>query len=328
MSGRTSPSQQMRSPVLITGASGFVGRALVERLATEGVPTRAAARGAALPPAGAQQVHSPNLGPDADWRAALVSVSCVVHLAARVHVMQDRAADPLTEFRRANVDGTLALAQQAAAAGVRRFVFVSSIKVNGEVTAPNTPFRSEDAAAPEDAYGISKWEAEQALRGLSADTGMELVIVRPVLVYGPGVKANFRNLMAWLARGWPLPLGAVHNRRSLLALDNLVDLLVTCVRHPAAAGQTFLASDGEDLSTTELLRRLGAALGKPARLLPVPASWLQGAARLLGGSGLAQRLCGSLQVDSGQTLDLLGWTPPVTVDDALRKTAQAFLAQR
>ena len=315
-------------PVLVTGASGFVGRALVERLLADGVPTLAAVRRAAVLPAGARRAHAPNLGPDADWRAALEGVACVAHLAARVHVMRDGAADPLAEFRRVNVDGTLALARQAADAGVHRFVFVSSVKVNGEATAPGRPFTSDDAPAPLDAYGISKYEAEQALRTLAAETGMQLVIVRPVLVYGPGVKANFQSLMAWLARGWPLPLGAIHNRRSLIALDNLVDLVLTCLDHPAAAGHILLASDGEDLSTTALLRRLGTALGKPARLLPVPTSWLNGTARLLGRAAMAQRLCGSLQVDIGKAHDLLGWTPPVSVDEALQKTARHFLAQR
>jgi nucleoside-diphosphate-sugar epimerase len=314
--------------VLVTGASGFVGRALVERLLADGVPTLAAVRGAAVLPAGARQVPAPNLGPDADWRAALDGVACVVHLAARVHVMRDGAADPLAEYRRVNVDGTLALARQAAAAGVRRLVFVSSIKVNGEDSAPGRPFMADDLPAPADPYGISKYEAEQALWVLAAQTGLQVVVVRPVLVYGPGVKANFRSLLGWLARGLPLPLGAIHNRRSLVALDNLVDLLTTCVDHPAAAGQVFLASDGEDLSTTELLRRLGEALGRPARLLPLPAPWLAGAARLLGRGAVAQRLCGSLQVDIGKASDLLGWTPPVTVDEALQKTARAFLAQR
>jgi nucleoside-diphosphate-sugar epimerase len=182
--------------------------------------------------------------------------------------------------------------------------------------------------APVDAYGISKLEAERGLLALTAQTGMELVIIRPVLVYGPGVKANVRNMMAWLSKGVPLPLGATGNRRSMVALDNLVDMIATCMSHPAAAGQVFLVSDGEDLSTTDLLRRMAVALGKPARLLPVPAAWLDGAARLLGKRAVAQRLCGSLQVDIEKTRSLLGWTPPVTVDDALRKTARHFLAQR
>lgn len=320
--------------VVVTGAAGFIGRALVERLLAGGVPTVAAVRrppprsASVHPPTGGQMVAVGDLGPHTDWRGPLAGVDCVVHLAARVHVMHERAADPLAEFRRVNVDGTLALARQAAAAGVRRFIFVSSIKVNGEGTAPGRPFAADDVPAPADAYGISKLEAERSLLALAAETGMQIVIIRPVLVYGPGVKANFRSMMSWLNKGVPLPLGAIDNRRSLVALDNLVDLIVTCMNHPAAAGQVFLASDGEDLSTTELLRRMGTALGRPARLLPVPAAWLDGAARLLGKGAITQRLCGSLQVDIEKTRGMLGWTPPVTVDEALRETARHFLAQR
>ncbi len=315
----------MQGPVLVTGAAGFIGRALVDRLLGEGVPTVAAVR---RPLTGGRMIAVGDIGPHTDWRGALAGVDCVVHLAARVHVMHERAADPLAEFRKVNVDGTLALARQAVAAGVRRFIFVSSIKVNGEGTAPGRPFAADDAPAPADAYGISKLEAERSLLALAAETGMQIVIIRPVLVYGPGVKANFRGMMAWLNKGVPLPLGAIDNRRSLVALDNLVDLILTCMNHPAAAGQVFLVSDGEDLSTTELLRRMGAALGRPARLLPVPAAWLDGAARLLGKGAVAQRLCGSLQVDIEKTRRLLDWTPPVTVDEALRETARHFLAQR
>lgn len=313
--------------VLVTGATGFVGQALVGRLAADAVPVRAAVRNP-VQLAGAQVVAVGDIGPRTDWRTALAGVDCVVHLAARVHVMREQAADPLAEFRKVNVDGTLALARQAAAAGVRRFIFISSIKVSGESTAPGRPFAADDVPAPVDPYGISKLEAERGLSALAAETRMEVVIIRPVLVYGPGVKANFRSMMAWLRRGMPLPLGAIHNQRSLVALDNLVDMIVTCLDHPAAAGQVFLVSDGEDLSTTGLLRRMGVALGKPARLLPVPATWLGGAARLLGRGDVAQRLCGSLQVDIEKTRRLLGWTPPVTVDEALRKTARHFLAQR
>ncbi len=320
--------------MLVTGAAGFIGSALIDRLAAEGVPTVAAVR--RLPPqpasgrplAGGRMVAVGDISPHTDWRGPLAGVDCVVHLAARVHVMQDRAADPLAEFRKVNVDGTLALARQAVAAGVRRFIFVSSIKVNGEGTAPGRPFAADDAPAPADAYGISKLEAERGLLALAAGTGMQIVIIRPVLVYGPGVKANLRSMMGWLSTGVPLPLGAIDNRRSLVALDNLVDLIVTCLDHPAAAGQVFLVSDGEDVSTTELLRRMGAALGRPARLLAVPAGWLDSAARLLGKGAVTQRLCGSLQVDIEKTRRLLGWTPPVTVDAALRATARHFLARR
>jgi UDP-glucose 4-epimerase len=207
---------------------------------------------------------------------------------------------------------------------VRRFVFVSSVKVNGEATQPGLPFKPDDASTPLDAYGISKMEAEQGLREIAAQTGMEVVIIRPPLVYGPGVKANFAAMMRWLSRGIPLPLGAIHNGRSLVALDNLVDLILTCITHPAAANQTFLVSDGEDVSTTELLRRMGQALDSPARLIPVPAGVLKAAAALLGKRDMAQRLCGSLQVDIQKTRQLLGWTPPLTLDQGLKKAAEGF----
>ncbi|AOF87746.1 3-beta hydroxysteroid dehydrogenase/isomerase family protein [Hydrogenophaga sp. RAC07] len=244
----------------------------------------------------------------------------VLHLAARVHVMDDPSADPLTAFRQTNTAGTLHLARQAAAVGVRRFVFVSSIKVNGECTAAGQPFTATDAPAPQDPYGISKMEAEQGLRQIAAETGMEVVIIRPPLVYGPGVKANFASLMRAVQRGIPLPLASVtHNRRSFVALDNLVDVLITCVDHPAAANQTFLVSDGEDLSTTDLLRRLGHAMNKPARLFPVPPSLLQFGANLLGKGDMAQRLLGNLQVDIDHTRNTLNWTPPLSVDEGLRR---------
>jgi nucleoside-diphosphate-sugar epimerase len=239
--------------------------------------------------------------------------------------MHDESSDPLAEFRKVNVEGTLNLARQAAEAGVRRFIFISSIKVNGEGTPLGSPYRADAQPQPADSYGISKMEAEQGLRALAAETGMEVVIIRPTLVYGPGVKANFLSMMRWLHKGVPLPFGAIHNQRSLVALDNLVDLIVTCIDHPAAANQTFLVSDGEDLSTTELLRRMATALGKPARLLPVPSWLLEAGASILGKKALSQRLCGSLQVDISKTRELLGWTPPLSVDAALRKTAAHFL---
>lgn len=244
----------------------------------------------------------------------------MMHLAARVHVMAERAGNPLVEFRRVNVDGTLNLGRQAAAAGVRRFIFVSSVKVNGEGTSANRPFTNADAPAPQDPYGISKMEAEQGLRDIAAQTGMEVVIVRPPLVYGPGVKANFAAMMRAVQRGLPLPLASVtHNRRSFVALDNLVDLLITCIDHPAAANQTFLVSDGEDLSTADLLRRLGQAMNKPARLFPVPPSMLQLGANMLGKGDVAQRLLSNLQVDISHTRNTLNWTPPISVDEGLRR---------
>jgi nucleoside-diphosphate-sugar epimerase len=310
--------------VLVTGANGFVGQAVLLRLNGMGGFTAIGSvrRAAMLADGGAPLAAVGELSAQTDWSAALAGAQAVVHTAARVHVMQEAAADPLAEFRRVNVQGTLNLARQAAAAGVRRFVFVSSIKTNGEATQPGFPFTADDAPAPVDAYGISKMEAEQGLLAVSAQTGMEVVIIRPPVVYGPGVKANFAAMMHWLRRGVPLPLGAIHNRRSLVALDNLVDLIVLCLSHPAAANQTFLVSDGEDVSTTQLLRRMGQALGCPSRLIPVPASILKIAAALVGKSDVAHRLCGSLQVDITKTRQLLGWTPPLSLDEGLKRATE------
>lgn len=313
--------------VLLTGATGFVGRAVLGRLAaSEDLEPVAAIRGHALPdcPARVTTVRTAGLDSDADWSQALDRAEVVIHSAARVHVMNDTESDPLEAFRKVNVEGTLNLARQAAGQGVRRFVFISSIKVNGEGTPLNKPYFADTPPAPADPYGVSKMEAEQGLREIATDSGMEVVIIRPVLVYGPGVRANFLNMMRWLDKGVPLPFGAIHNRRSLVALDNLVDLILTCIRHPAAANQTFLVSDGEDLSTTQLLRRMGQALGKPARLLPVPSVLLERGAQLLGKQGLSQRLCGSLQVDISKTQKLLGWTPPVSVNEALLSAANYY----
>lgn len=280
--------------ILVTGATGFVGCALVRQLAADrafnGVV--AAVRQRVAPwPERVTQLQVGDLLSTTDWSAALQGVRALVHCAARVHVMQDDAVDPLDAYRLVNVEGTLNLARQAAAAGVRRFVFLSSIKVNGEATPPGRPFTADAVPAPLDSYGVSKLEAEQGLRELEAKTSMEVVIVRPPLVYGPGVKANFASMMRWVARGMPLPLGAIHNARSMVTLDNLVDLLVTCLKHPAAAGQTFLVSDGEDVSTSELLRRTAQAMGREAFLLPIPTFMLERGAALLGKRAVAQRLC-------------------------------------
>jgi nucleoside-diphosphate-sugar epimerase len=313
--------------ILVTGATGFVGKALCASL-VRSRPVRVAVRNSAVQglPDGVDVTQKLLLN-DQDWSDALVGVNVVVHCAARVHVMKEDAADPLAEFRRVNVDGTLRLASQAAGAGVKRFVFISSIKVNGEQTRVGEPFTADQQANPGDPYGVSKMEAENGLRKLAQETGLEVVIIRPPLVYGPRVKANFLAMMRWLRRGLPLPLGAVtENRRSLVGLDNLIDLIVICLDHPVAANQTFLVSDGEDLSTTALLWRMGEALGKPARLFPVPVWMLEAGAALLGKRDLSKRLCGNLQVDISKARDLLGWSPPVSVDEGLSVTAEHFLA--
>lgn len=312
--------------VLVTGANGFVGRALCVQLARRGFAVRGAVRklSSAAGFAGAV-VQMADISEDADRSSAFDGIDAVVHLAARVHRMRDNVPDPLAAFRAVNTQGTLRLARAAAAQGVKRFVYLSSVNVNGIFTQPGQVFTADDPPAPVEAYGVSKHEAEQALRQLAAETGLELVVIRPALVYGPGVKANFLAMMRWLHRGVPLPLGAIDNQRSLLALDNLLDLIATCLHHPNARNQTFLASDGEDLSTTALLRRAAAALGRPARLIPVPVPVFRAAARLVGKADFAERICGSLQVDIGKTRALLGWAPPVNVDEGLKQAAQHYL---
>lgn len=314
--------------VLITGITGFLGGGLATRLSQEThLSLRGAVRKLSLTlSSNVEQVMVPNLDGQTDWEEALREMNIILHVAARVHIMDEKALDPLSEFRRVNVEGTLNLARQGAAVGVKRFIFISSIKVNGEATIPGHAFKADDIVIPEDPYAISKYEAETGLRQIAMRTGMEVVIVRPPLVYGPGVKANFNAMMRWLARGMPLPLGAVtENRRSLVALDNLVDLLVTCIDHPAAANQIFLASDGDDLSTTDLLRRMSQTMGKPARLLPVPPVLLKMGARLLGKSNFAERLLGSLQVEITKTRELLDWAPPISVEEGLRRAAADFV---
>lgn len=309
--------------ILITGIRGFIGTCLAARAEADGWLIRGVLRQYD----GTDGVVVGDIGPTTEWGAALEGIDTVVHLAARAHVMKDCMTDISTAYWAVNVEGTERLARQAAGAGIRRFIYLSSIKVNGELT-KELPFSENSPPTPADAYGVSKLRAEEVLRRIAGKNGMEVVIVRPPLVYGPGVKANFLSMMHWLARGIPLPLGSIDNIRSLVALDNLVDLIVTCLDHPAAANQTFLVSDDEDLSTTELLRRLGNALDSPARLIPVPPKLLQWGAKLFGKKDIAQRLLGNLQVDISKTKEHLGWEPPISVDEGLKKTAEWYWKQR
>lgn len=306
--------------VLITGATGFVGGEVARRLNIDGVSVIAPVRNPSS--CGLLPMEMPvigNLDGETKWNTALRNVDIVVHCAARAHVTKDEFPDPLAEYRLVNVEGTLNLARQAVKAGIKRFVYISSIKVNGERTLKNSPFSADDACAPEDPYGISKMEAEKGLQDLSIETGLEVVIIRPPLVYGAGVKGNFARMAELVSKEVPLPLGSVDNRRTLVAIDNLVDLIITCIWHPKASNQVFMAGDGEDLSTTELLHRLSKAMGKRSRLLPIPPKLLMLGATLLGRRSIAQRLLGSLQVDISKARELLGWNPPVTVDEGLKR---------
>jgi nucleoside-diphosphate-sugar epimerase len=321
----------MTNRVLITGADGFVGKAVFRRLLESGLTPRAGLRNASLWPAlkaatlGLDEFATiGDLGANPDLRLPLDDVSAVVHLAARVHIMHDNVLNPLNEFRRVNVGGTAALARAAAAQGVRRFVFVSSVKVNGESTA-GKPFTEGDLPAPQDPYAVSKWEAEEVLRGISVETGLEVAIIRPPLVYGPGVRANFLRLMRLVERGLPLPLPNTNNRRSLIGVENLADCLVRCVMHPGAANHTFMVSDGQDVSTRELVARLAPSLGRSARFLPVPELALRLAARLVGKQSAINRLLGSLEIDSSKVRRTLEWEPPVTLSCGLESTARWYL---
>ncbi|CAH7389366.1 UDP-glucose 4-epimerase [Vibrio chagasii] len=309
--------------ILVTGSTGFVGARVVE-LAEE--------RDWAVVPVMRENTELPpnvflvsSIGPDTDWSNAFEGVGCVVHCAARVHQMNESEQDALASYRDINTLGTLNLAKQAAEAGVKRFVFVSSIKVNGEFTEPSSPFLPNLDYIPKDPYGLSKYEAEVALAKLSKETGLEVVIVRPPLVYGPGVKANFLSMMRMVEKGIPLPFGAIHNKRSLVYVDNLSSLILTCCEHPAAPGHTFLASDNQDVSTSQLIRAIALSMDKSPRLLPIPMSWIRGGASVLRKQHLAQRVCGNLQVETRYTEEILGWIPPVTFEDGINKTVEAYL---
>ncbi len=306
--------------ILITGINGWVGSAFALHCRALGLQVSGSTRSQI----GVDVMGVGDINANTDWTRALVGCDVVTHLAARVHVMHETTANPLAAFREVNTAGTLRLARQAAAHGVRRFLFVSSIKVNGERTQMGRPFRPDDPPGPQDAYAISKSEAEAGLREIAEISGMEVVIVRPPLVYGPGVKGNFATMIRALRRGIPLPLASIsNNKRSLVAIDNLVDFLALCATHPAAANQTFLVSDGEDLSTASLLHKLTKAMDRPARLMPVPPGALAWCARIAGQGVFIDRLLGNLQVDQSHSLATLGWAPPVKMDDALLRTVQA-----
>lgn len=312
---------------LVTGASGFVGEALCNKLLHQGCALRITNRFAnnyASKKLVQDEVLIDSIDDKTSWAAALQKIDVVLHLAARVHVMHDHSGDPLTEFLAVNLHGTTNLARQAAQAGVKRFVYVSSIKVNGEYTESSQPFRETDDPNPDDPYAISKWEAEQALHSIAHQTGMELVIIRPPLVYGPGVKANFAKLIKLVDQGVPLPLGSIRNSRSLIYVGNLVDALITSATHPAAAGQVYLVSDGEDVSTPQLIDGLATALHRPNRVFPMPISLMHGAAKLVGKSAALDRLTQSLVIDSSKIRRELDWRPPYSMAQGLQATANWY----
>ena len=316
----------MSALIAVTGQAGFVGKHVALELVNREFKVRAVLRNvksASTPSDGnTNDVAVGDINSHTDWSAALAGVDCVIHCAARAQVMHETVGVALAAYRAVNVDGARRLAEQAAAAGVRRLVYLSSIKVNGEETAPGASFSLSDRPAPEDPYGISKWEAEQALWEISAKTGLEVVVVRPPLICGPGVKGNLARLLKPVRFGLPLPFSAVQNKRSLIGLDNLVDLLIRCVDHPEAAGQTFLVSDGEDLSTPDLIRYMAAAMNRSPRLFPVPLSLLRLVGSALGKRAEIDRLVGSLQIDSSHTRRVLGWTSPVSVQEGIRRMVQ------
>ncbi|EPE2652133.1 UDP-glucose 4-epimerase family protein [Vibrio fluvialis] len=310
------------STVLITGYSGFIGSHLVDALSPS-VKVNLLGRS---PPLQCHMHLKANIDPNSDYSAVLNDVEVVVHVAARVHVMNDNSSDLLNEFRQVNAAGTINLATQAVKAGVKRFILLSSIKVNGESSLAGKPFKHDNRRSPKDFYGQSKSEAEEQLLKLANETALEVVIIRPTLVYGPGVKANFASLMNLVSKGIPLPFGYItQNKRSLVSVDNLVDLIVTCIDHPKAANQVFLVSDDHDVSTSEMVRELAIALDKPTWQLPVPIWCYKLVGKLSGKSDIVERLTGSLQVDISHTKETLGWKPPQTLQEGFKHTAQAFL---
>ena len=312
--------------VFVTGATGFVGKALVTELVADHHQVVAALRKQSTElPMEVEQRLIGDLGFLSESNTiidTLDNIDVVIHTAARVHIMRDNAADPLDEFRKINVDATLKLARQAAKAGVKRFIFLSSIKVNGESTDNRPPFHESDEPAPEDPYGQSKLEAERALFELARATPMEIVIIRPPLVYGPGVKANFASLIKLVNKGIPLPFGAIQNKRSMLAINNLVSFIKLCMAAPDAANHVFLIADEDSLSTTQLLNNIAQAYARPVRLIPVPASWIAFCAKLIGKQNLTDRLFGNLQIDTSKAVQLLGWKPATNMKQQLNDMAK------
>lgn len=308
--------------VFITGATGLIGRVLVDHLLQQDFRVKALARPGRPLPAGVERIEVPDitLVSEAFWREVLESVDAVVHAAAQVHQMDDRSGSDSGDYYRVNTLATSHLAHAAARAGVSRFIFISSIKVMGESSIPGSPFKASDAPCPKDVYGESKLQAEEAIHAVCRHSGMSSVIIRPPLCYGPGVKANFQALIKLVKSGLPLPLGAVGNRRSMVSVYNLVDLIAVCIEYPEAHNETFLVSDGDDVSTAELIRRIGLVLNRRPILVPVPQRWLFFIGRCVGKAAIVHRLCGSLQVDIEHTKTKLGWTPPYSMLHGLQKT--------
>ena len=304
--------------VMLTGATGFLGQHICFKIFQEQQILLTTVYRSEMPPNSDSSFMVASLDPDTNWEEALKGQDVVIHAAARAHIMKDESLDPLSEYRKVNVAGTLNLASQAAKYGVKRFIYISSIKVNGESTRPGKPFRFDDTPSPEDHYGVSKAEAESGLLKMGAESGMEIVIIRPPLVYGKGVKGNFASLLKLTPKRLPLPLGCINNQRSMVSIQNLVDLIVTCIDHPNAANQVFLVSDDEDLSTSSLLLRLGEAADCPARLIYIPVFFLKSFATLFGKREVVHRLTSSLQVDISHTKESLNWKPPFSVDECLR----------